>query len=254
MSVGRHFIIVALATLLGACISQTTGSVSGTVQPSADEAALQYYHLGARYYREEKYSLARDRLIRALEYDPRMADAHSMLALTYDGLDNPRLASEHFDKAVRLEPDNYNVRNAYGVFLCQQREYDEATKQFDRAVKVPINDDPEVMLTNAGICISNKPDYDKAEAYFREALALKPSYGEPLLQLAALKYETENYLHARAFIQRYMEMHPSTAEVLYLAIQIEQATGNDREAADLIDDLLGDFPQSPEARAVLNGR
>jgi type IV pilus assembly protein PilF len=174
--------------------------------------------------------------------------------LTHDQLGNTRLAAESFNRAVRLAPKDHNIRNAYAVFLCGQNDYDEAQKQFDRAIKARENDNPEVMMTNAGVCMAKKPDLALAERYFRQALERRPSYGEALLQLAALKHRTDDNLSARAFLQRYLAVNAATAIVLDLAIQIETKLGNDRAATNYLNQLLRDFPDSPEARRTLTSR
>jgi type IV pilus assembly protein PilF len=241
--------VAGLCVLLAGCISTTTG-----VRPTEsddDNAAQQYFQLGARYFRNGNYELARERLHRAIDLDPRMGMAHSTLALTYEQLDNVRLATEHHDKAVRYEPGNFNVRNAYAVFLCGQERYDEAKAQFQRAVEVPENDNSEIMLTNAGVCMSQKPDYDQAEAFLRQALEEKPGYGEALLQMSLLKYRTNEFLQARAFLQRFLSSNKSTPDVLYLGVQIEKALGDDRASTDYANQLLREFPNSSQAKRVL---
>jgi type IV pilus assembly protein PilF len=171
--------------------------------------------------------------------------------MTFVQLGNNRLATESFDQAIRFAPDSINVRNAYAVFLCQQGEYDNAQKQFDRAIDIRENDEKFVMMTNAGVCVAKKPDLTLAEKYFRDALGDRPSYGEALIQLAALKHRTEDDLGARAFLQRYLATNPASAGVLYLAVQIETRLGDDRAATDYMNQLMRDFPESAEARLML---
>ena len=252
MKILRLFSAIWATTLLAACVSTS----SGNKPPEADdeEAAIQYYELGARYYRNGSYEFARDRLERALEFDPKMGIAHSTLALTYIALENPRLALEHYEKAVRVEPENVDVRNAYAVYLCQQGDYEEARKQFDRAIADYTNDNAEVMLTNAGVCMVNKPDYDLAEDYFRRALEFKASYSEALIQLSSLYFEKQDCLRARAFVQRYLATNMSTAPVLFLASKIEQCAGDERAATDYVNQLLREHPNSREAQYLMNSR
>ena len=245
-------LILALVTsvLLG-CISTETNS--RRPPDTNEDAAAQLYHLGAQYYRNGKFGLARDRLERATELDSRNADAFSMLALTYVSVDNQRLATEAFERAVRLAPNNFDVRNKYAIFLCGQNEFDEAQKNFDRAISVRENDNAEIMMSNAGVCMAKKPDYALAEQYFREALTTRPTYGEALIQLAALKHQTGDNLTARAFVQRYMAANESSAAVLYLAVQIDTALGDDRAATDYSNQLLREFPDSAEAMQLNGG-
>jgi len=248
----RLILACSVLVLISGCISTS----SGTPPPELDkeESAQRFYQLGAQYYRNGSFELAKDRLQTALEYEPKMPVAHSALALTYVQLENSRLAREHFELAVRYGPDNFDARNAYAVFLCQQKDFVEAKKQFDRAIAVYDNDNAEVMLTNAGVCMVNKPDYVLAEEYFREALEFKSSYGEALIQLASLKHQTGNDLHARAFMQRYMISNPVSPSVLYLGIQIEKNLGDNRASTDYSNQLLREFPNSAEAKFVLDNR
>lgn len=236
------------AVLAAACVSSTT--TSNVNFEEDDDAALQFYSLGARYYRNGSFELARDRLVRALEFEPRMADAHSLLALTYEQLEIPRLATEHHELAVRYEPRNLDARNHYAVFLCNQRRFDEARKQFDKGINDRENDNSEIMLTNAGVCMVQKPDLVKAEEYFREAITRKPRFGEALIQMSALKFQTGEHLHARAFLQRYLATNAPSAAVLYLGVQIEQKLGDDSASSDYMDQILRDFPESAEARHI----
>lgn len=239
---------MALSILAG-CVTSTTTSTA-TFEESGD-AAAQYLILGARYYQNGSYELARERLERALEIDPKMTQAHYTLALTHEKLGNMRLATKHYNQAVKVAPNDYDARNAYAVFLCRQRQFDDAEKQFDRALRISDNEQRHVMMTNAGACMTQRPDYAKAEDYFRKALQERSTYGEALSQMAALKFKTEDYLHARAFLQRYLSGNKSSPGVLYLGVQIEKALEDERAATDYINQLLREFPASPEARRVL---
>ncbi len=250
MNKGRHFLTAFVAVLLvNGCVSTTTGPT----KPAANtgEAANLNYQLGARYYRNGKYELARDRLLYSIELEPKNPIVHSTLALTYEALDNLRLATESYDTAVKIAPNNFDVLNTYAVFLCRQEEYDEAIENFDRAIAVRENDDVEITLTNAGVCLSQKPDLVKAEEYFREALRNKSTYGDALLQLCLLKQNSGEHLAARAFMQRYLSSNVPSAEVLYLGMQIEEELGDERARTEYSNRILREFPQSPQARQVL---
>ena len=236
--------------LMAGCVSTTTGSITEPKRNDKEAAELNY-QLGARYYNNGSYSLARDRLLLAIEIDPKMAAAYTTLALAYEALDNQRLAREAYEKAIRVAPRDFDVQNTYAVYLCRQQDYRQAQKFFDKAGSHPENDDAEVTLTNAGVCMGQKPDLAAAEKYFRMALEHKLNYGEALLQLCLLKFQQEDYLSARAFLQRYMSSAIPTAGVLYLASRIEDMLGNDRGKIDYEDQLIREFPTSPEARKVL---
>jgi type IV pilus assembly protein PilF len=243
--------VLAASLLLTGCVTTTT--TTNAANPDVDEgdAAELNYQLGARYLRNGNYQLARDRLLLSIELDSKNAIAHYTLALTYERLENLRLATESYEKAVRVAPGDYNVQNAYAVFLCQQQDYDKAREHFDRAIKVPVNDNSEITMTNAGVCMMQKPDPELAEQYFRQALDRKPDYAEALLQLSLVKFSSEDYLGARAFLQRYLSTNVPTADVLYLGVRIEEELGDERARTDYSNRILREFPESREARTIL---
>ena len=243
-------VLSVIGFLLSGCVSSTT---TGSIEREASDDAAEYnYELGRNYLQNEKFELARDRLQRAVEIDPRMAKAYMALGMTYEALDNLRLATDSYEKAVRIAPRDFNILNSYAVFLCKQQDYTGARRYFDRAANHPENDDAERTFTNAGLCMAQKPDLEAAEALFREALEHKSTYGEALLQLCLLKFREEDYLSARAFLQRFMASNRTTAGVLFLAAEIEGRLGNDRGRTEYVNRLLREFPESPEARRALS--
>jgi len=220
--------------------------------PDTVEAAELNYQLGARYFHNGKYELARDRLELAVELNPNLALAYTTLGLTYERLENLRLAGEAYDRALYVAPRDHGVQNTYAVFLCRQGRFDDAATHFKKAAELPDNDDAEVTLTNAGVCMMQRPDYAKAEAFFRKALDVRSEYGEALLQLSALKHKTQDNLIARAFLQRYLGSNKATPDVLYLGVQIEEQLGDQRARTEFSDRILRDFPGSTEAKRILD--
>jgi type IV pilus assembly protein PilF len=241
---------LAFCLLMSGCISTSTGSEI-PVADSSDAAELNY-QLGARYYNSGKYDLARDRLLLAIKFDPDFATAYSTLGLAYEGLQNPRLAIEAYETAIDIAPKDAAVQNTYAVFLCRQGNFDDAADHFRRAAEIQTNDDAEVTLTNAGVCLTQKPDFVQAEAFFRQALALRPNYGEALLQMSVLKHQLEDDLIARAFLQRYLNSNVASPQVLYLGVQIEESLNDERAREAFADQIVREFPGSEEARRILD--
>lgn len=242
--------IAVTGLLLTGCVTTTTTNVADSDADEQNAAALNY-QLGAQYLRNGNFERARDRLLLSIELDPRNAVAHYTLALVYENLGNLRLATESYEQAIKIAPRDYNVQNAYAVFLCKQRNFDEARTHFDRAIKVPENDNAYITMTNAGVCMMQKPDQVAAEGYFRQALARKGDYGAALLQMTVLKFTGEDYLAARAFLQRYLGTNVATADVLLLGVRIEEQLGDERARTEYSNQILREFPGSPEARSIL---
>ncbi len=80
----RATLAVLAIVVLAGCVSNQTATRN--TEP-ADDAGDQNFMLGAQYYRNGNFDLARDRLERALTFDDRSADTWSLLALTLAQLD-----------------------------------------------------------------------------------------------------------------------------------------------------------------------
>ncbi len=247
----KHVLVLIAggSLLLAGCVTTTTGVAAP--EPDDPSAADLNYQLGARYYRAGNFELARDRLLRSIELDPDNPVAHTTLALTYEKLENPRLATESYEAAVRIAPRDFDVQNAYAVYLCRRGDFEGARTYFDRAIGVRENDNAEVMMTNAGVCMSQKPDFELAEQYFRQALQRRSDYAEALIQMSLVKHKSGDYLGARAFLERYLAANDATPGVLYLGVQIESSLGDDRARREYADQILKDFPDSLEAQRLL---
>ena len=203
-------------------------------------------NLGAGYLRQGRADLAVEKLERALELDPRLADAHATIAIAYDQLGNVAEAEQHYQRATSLEPSNASAANSYAVFLCRNNRWKDAEPYFRRAADNPRYSTPEAALANAGVCARHAGDTAKSEAYFRSALTKAPTFPDALSSMMELSYEAQNYLQARAFLQRYLDVRPANASVLWHCFNIEQELENPDAAARCATQLREGFPASPE--------
>ncbi len=239
-----------MALLLTACGS------TPTTEPEIPENRLasQYIRLGVGYMQEGKFEQALIRLQRALELNPRSAEAHDALGVLHERLAQYDEAEENFRKAIQLRPEFSRARTNFGSFLCRRDRVEEAEEQFEAAVANPLYENPEIAYTNAGLCLYQAGDLDKAENYLRRALQINPRVGVALLRMADITYQSSRYLPARAYLQRYTEVGPHTPESLWLGFRIEDELG-DRDTASKYAMLLeANFPDSREVRLLQENR
>ena len=104
---------------------------------------------------------------------------------------------------------------------------------------------------NAGTCVKNS-DLALAAASLRTALSLRPDYPSALIQMGEVAYARQNYLPARAFLERYVVVSSTTANSLWLAYRVEVAMNDPVSAKTFADQLLNKFPASVEARMLLD--
>ncbi|HUL81011.1 MAG TPA: type IV pilus biogenesis/stability protein PilW [Gammaproteobacteria bacterium] len=239
---------VALSLLvLQACKQEIT---KGTKPPTEQEAAVANVNLAAGYINQGRPELAIDRLQRAIKQDPKNADAQTMLGLAYDLLNSPEDAETHYKKANQLEPENSAAANSYAVFLCKHNRWKDAEPYFKHATANLKYQTPEVAYTNAGTCALNAGDRVKANENFRAALTRNPMYADALENMLNMSYEDKNYLQARAFLQRYRDVKPPTAETLWMCFDIEEHLNNHDAANRCAAQLREGFAGSPEMQKL----
>ncbi|MGE0081381.1 MAG: type IV pilus biogenesis/stability protein PilW [Thiohalomonadaceae bacterium] len=238
----KSLIVLAAALLLSAC--------SG--MPTRDPRSAQVNaELGLRYMLQGQNEIALEKLNRALEQDPKSPVAHHYLAELYRRLGESEDADRHFRRAIDLDDTNSSIYNNYGVFLCNEKRYEEAEKQFLKVLANPVYAGRAQTLENLGVCMRAAGDSAKATEYFRKALQADPKSAIALLGMAELSHAAGNALSARAYLQRYNEVGPHTPESLWLGVRVERALGNKGAAGSYGLLLKNRFPDSQEAGRYL---
>lgn len=248
MKLTTAMLVPAVVLALSGCVSVNDGSRAPTASPV--EAAQFNVSLGMRYMEQGRRDLALEKLNRALEQAPRLADAHFGMAIAQDHWGETRRAHQHFRRAIRLDRNNPGIRNTYGVFLCKNGDLRGAERELLNAARNATYATPEVAWTNAGICAESEPDLAKAERYYREALRVRPGHVDALWHMAKVSFDTGNAMQARAFLQRYLEREARSAESLWLCYQVEVTLGDEEAGRRCAMGLRSDFADSPEARLV----
>jgi type IV pilus assembly protein PilF len=232
---------------LGACATQEEQLADEARAARLIEARIQ---LAANYMQRNQLDIAIEELDKALASDSDNSQANNMMALLQIRLKNDDKAERHFRKALSRQSDNAEARNNYGVFLCERGRLDEAEKQFKAALANPLYKTPEIANINAGSCLQKKNAPEMAEKYFRSALQINSKSPVALYQMALISFTAKQFLPARAFIQRYLELGNDTPESLLLAVRIEHALGAIDAQTQYSSRLRGKFPDSPEAKQL----
>lgn len=234
------------ALLLGAC--QSTPPRYGE-QPK-DRLVMLHIQLGLGYMQEGQYELALDRLSKARDLGPDVADAHDALGLLHTRLGESATAETYFRRAVELAPDFASARNHFGSFLCAEGRPEEGIEHLLVAARNPLYSKRDVAYTNAGLCLMRNGQPEQAEGYIRDALGINPRGPIALLTMARLTFNSGRALSARGYLQRYAEVGPRTAESLWLGYQVERELGDRNAAASYAVALRASFPDSREVQLL----
>jgi len=234
---------ILLAALVSGCATETTRSDADLHRASKLNAEL-----GLAYMSQGRDEWAMQKLQKALEENPDNGEAHHYIAELYRRLGEMGKAEEHFEAALDRRPHDMSLLNNYGVFLCDEKRFDDAEEYFQKVLKDPLNDSRANTYENLGLCAQRAGRPDKAETYLRKALRMDNNRPKSLFSLAQIEYDKGHYQAARGFFQRYLaiakEQNPQS---LLLGIQIENQFGNQDAVASYKLLLKGKYGDSPEA-------
>ncbi len=245
-------IVVFLATSLVACTTTADKSVVTTKKVSKSKANLKEAsdlntQLAVGYIQRKQYKPARDKLEKAIEQDPENTAAYKTMAYLYDLLGQKDKAEEKYQEALDLLPNDPDLLNYYGTFLCNNDRIDEAQENFAVAYNDPFYENIYLAQSNAGSCYVKQGKYKKAEPLLRKSLRAHPELAGSLISMAEVGIKTERYLMARAYIQRYHLVKSPSAESLWLQIQAEKALGAKDHYIKYAKQLISNFPDSDQA-------
>jgi type IV pilus assembly protein PilF len=244
------FILVPVSFLFVAgCVTEGLP----VAEPASPEvAARANLDLGIGYLEQNRPELAVEPLQRAIDQQPRSADAHSALAVAYDMQQEYELSDEHHRRATQLAASNPNIQNAYAVSLCRQNRWADAAPYFQNAVDSIGRDSPVSILNNAGNCAATAGDFAAAEAQFRAAMQVDNANPVALRGLIDVSIRAENYLQGRAFWQRLERSTNLQAADLLSCYVIETRLGDEAAAGACASRLQQEFPGSPTLAQLRN--
>lgn len=246
--------VFLLLTVVGcattAMDSDPMGGREGMDRVSPVRAAEVNTRLGIGYMERNQLQLAIEKLQTALQHDSAHTPAHLTLALIYDRLGEAAAAGQHYRRASQLAPNDGSTQNAVAVHLCQQGQFAEADRHFQRAMADAFYATPELAYGNAGACARRAGQIEKAEGYLRQALEIDPDYPDALFQLADLQLASGDAFRARAFLQRLEAAAEADPAALVLGYKIEQQLNNADQAEQYAMLLERLFPQSVQAREL----
>ena len=244
----RAIHVIALCVLMSPWAGPA--ALAADRETSPKEAAVQNVKLGMAYLQSGQYQDAKDKLERALKQDPDNFQVHMGLALLWAQLDKPAEAEKAYKKAMRVSPDNPDVINAYAVFLCNNGKPDEALSQFDNVLKNKLYRTPWVVATNAAVCLRSVKRNEKAVAYLERAISLREDFADAVIQMADVQLALGKGAQSRQVIDRFLALPRKSADLLLIGVRAALADG-DRAAADSYARLLRrDFPTAPQTLAL----
>ena len=209
--------------------------------------------IAAGFYERGQMEVALQELAIATKLDAKNPKIYNVYGLVYAMLGEDSKATANFQTALELAPNDSEIRQNWGWYLCTHGKARESLAEFDVAVRNPLYKTPDIALTNAGKCAVEIGDGRRADEYFRRALSVNPNNSTAAYSLSLLAYRENRLDEARAVMRRVMQQPTIPAEALYLGMCIERKLGDRSAEASYVSQLRNRFPDSAEAKAIPPG-
>jgi len=230
-----------------------TGTMTGEAGDPRNRARV-HTELASAYFERGNMGVALEELRIAISADANYAPAYNVLGLVHMDLRENAVAQQHFERGLRIAPNDPDLNNNYGWFLCETGREGQSIAYFLAALKNPLYSTPARSYVNAGLCSMRGKNERDAIDYFERALRNSPDNLQALLNLAMVQYKRGQLEVARGLVGRFNRLIEPTAESLWLALRIEHKLGDKPAENSLAVQLRRRFSGSPEYEELLKGR
>jgi type IV pilus assembly protein PilF len=252
------------ALALSACQTTTTTTTSSGASSSAprqeivttsDETEIRKrarlrVELASGYFERGQATTALDEIKQALALFPEYVDALTLRGLIYSELGQPELAEDAYKRATSIDARNGDAQHNYGWFLCKQRRFQEAAARFQSAIAVPAY--PGIVNTHLafGVCQMRAGRMVDAETQLYRAFELDPTNPATATNLAMVHLTKGDGERARFYARKVNNSELASAESLWLGIRVEKFMNDERNVAQLGEQLRRRFPSARQTRLL----
>ncbi|HMV39147.1 MAG TPA: tetratricopeptide repeat protein [Plasticicumulans sp.] len=263
----RIVCVLGAVAMLGGCASwfgdggdkeKNLATTTNVRAPSTDpfeidkkQAAQLNLQLGVGYIRQGDYQVAVSKLRKSLSFDDDSAEAHNALGIALEELRSYDEAAREYDRALALK-SGYTAAliNRTRLQCVRGTQAAEGEQRFIELAGSGTLEAPETAWIEAASCARRQQAWARAGAHLDRALEVAPgAMAQVLYERALLAFEQRNLPQARELLRRLHGDYGSSARSLGLAVRVEDALGGSAQRRQLVAELLRAYPDSPEARS-----
>ena len=138
----------------------------------ADLKVQTHYNLGVAYHHDGQTEKAIAAYQKAIQFEPKFADAYGGLGVIYWRTGNLDAAIRHCQKAIKIAPENIEFHQNLTRIYWQKGRYDAAAIGY--RIILELNPSDENALHHLGLILLSKQAYDEAVSYFQKVLQINP--------------------------------------------------------------------------------
>jgi type IV pilus biogenesis/stability protein PilW len=230
-------IIIAFSLILGC----------GGKRINKKQLSQTHLDLGIANIQSRQYTTALRELMVAEKMNPKDAEIHYWMGITYYEKALKDKAIEEFKKALSLNPDYPEVHNYLGGIYLEMELYDKAIEEFSHALENVLYENPVNALKNIGFCYYKKGNNKRAIEYYTKALRIEPdTILAPIIHndLGKAHLDEYNIDEALLHFKKAVEIAPSLVEPHYWLGICYMKKGLNRSASQAFKTVLRINPES----------
>jgi len=229
------------ALLLILCGVLLIGCASVSVNEKKEAQA--YYQGGTAALVEGDYTVALERLLKAVKINPEDPYGHNNLALTYQVKKLYDKAEFHFKRALELKEDFPDAQNNLGVLYLKKKQWKKAVEYCMKAAKNPLYRTPEKAYANVGRAYYGMKDYRKAIKYQRKAITIDREFCYAYTSLGQAQMRSKKYDRASKSLKKAINIC-KTYEAPYYVLGLNYIKARKKkQAIKQFNVLLRRFPE-----------
>src|SRR5208283_4530629 len=197
-----------------------------------DAAKRKYLESGIKYMDEKKYDSAVIQFKKALQIDPRFAEAHYQLG-------NAELAQQHwaaafreFNAAIDQDPNHVKAHLALGTMWWQARKLNEAEENARFVIEHDPNNVEGYMLLG-NVLLRQKHQQEAIDTYTK-AITLKPNDPGPYLNRGVAYTSMKQDGPAEEDLRRAISIDPKATQAYYTLANFYMYKGDPKKAEEVL--------------------
>ena len=189
---------------------------------------LSHYLLGIAYLSGGHISLAQNSLIHALSLDRYFTEAELTLADVYYKKEEIDLATEHVQRIIDREPENFRARLIMGNILLAGNKPDEAITHFHAARLLHPNSPSS--LYYLAFASQQIDQMESALELYLSLLQKKPKLVDAAMHYALILAEQGETATVVRYLKNAMKEFPKNAFLYHILGEVHLVAGSDKEA------------------------
>lgn len=161
-----------------------------------------------------RVATAEEKIRQALKFYPKSPRAHTYLGIVHTFREQYKLALADLERAKKFDPGYAEAYWYTTIVLCLRREYCEAIEAGKRAAA--LNQDDPRPQSNLGIALRKAGDLAGAEAAYRKATVIEPTFADAWEGLGYSLYLQGKLKEARNAYEQWVRHSRGSAEALYM--------------------------------------